>query len=92
MEKTKSFDATKRATEAELIQNSARAKLRAMAFIWSRVLWPFSSALNIYGIYYLENRRKQAKIQGNIHNGTDILYERQTNTSFVYYYKNRHLL
>lgn len=69
-----------------------RARVRALTFVRNRVWWSFSSALNIYGIYYLENRRKQAKIQGNIHNGIDILYERQTNTSFVYYYKNRHLL
>lgn len=51
-----------------------RARVRTMAVIWNRVLWPFSSALNIYGIYYLENRRKQAKIQGNIHNGIDTFY------------------
>jgi hypothetical protein len=45
----------------------AEALLRTVAALWSRAVWPLSSALDIYGIYYLENRRKQAKIQGNIH-------------------------
>lgn len=79
-------------------QSSLSCIFRCFQVIWNRVLWPFSSASYIYGIYYLENRRKQAKIQGNEHNVRDTFYmEKEKNTethteSVVYYYKNRHLL
>lgn len=36
---------------------------------------------NLWYLLFRENRRKQAKIQGNVHNRRDILYERQTNTA-----------
>jgi hypothetical protein len=63
-------------------------------FIWDRLLWPHSSASYIYGIYYLENRRKQAKIQGNIYNSILYMFEKTQNSptqsyrmALVYYYK-----
>ena len=49
-------------------------------FIWDRLLWPHSSASYIYGIYYLENRRKQAKIQGNIYNSILYMFEKTQNS------------
>jgi hypothetical protein len=54
-------------TPGELVRSERNSARPEVGF---GSMWPISSALNIYGIYYLENRRKQAKIQGNIHSGT----------------------
>lgn len=51
-------------------------------FLGSQHLWYFPR------IYYLENRRKQAKIQGNLHNSTErySIWNNQTNTIMIGYY------